>query len=565
MRDRYIRYVNPESTGRGIEVDRRIAIDHGSGAERTRTSLDVFDEPDGRPERPMFVVGYRAWEQLYDHHDELTDINLAGLLLVSYATGLDLDLPGAVHDLAFGYRHVHWMNRAIHPVVGAVLSDMVDPDRHRRPADLGQVIARLEHHRELPGDLDLDDAYEAADGWRRAVLSTLRERVFDLSRRNRALYFRPSSTALSLTEASVPLMLDVERIKPDALLTWTGSGAAAFRSGKRVDLEQWCRFEEAPHLAPGLDKIISAERRLRIEHGQGRLRLVIAFLRWFDPDAEEVVNSPLLTMRAELTRKKGVRPRYLVQVDAEAEVSPVLRHVFNTRFGIALPEMCDTDHDSIVALVTRIESSVRATDPSIEIELIDVPRVNIIRRRAKLRVDAYLRRRAQAHATTGRWRRQDHSYDPHDWRPLGRALYRRFVRPSELPLRDLSGAAPRPRGPSFLSAPAASEPGERVSSSYQLSAGDVHAHRWEVDLCAVTLASLGSRRSSLARDYDTLLAEEGDGATGPEWESSPFEEIFSPAPRPPAGDDVAPISVDQPLVLPADDAGRPRGAPGRPG
>ena len=200
---------------------------------------------------------------------------------------------------------------------------------------------------------------------------------------------------------------------------------------------------------------------------------------------------------------------------------------------------------------------MRATDPSIEIELIDTPRVSIIRRRAKLRVDAYLRRRAQAQAATGRWRRQDHSYDRDDWRPLGLALYRRFVRPADLPLRELTGAAPRLRGPDFLSAPASPATGERESSNFHLSASDVHAHRWEVDLCAVTLASLGSRRTSLSRDYETLLAQDGiddraaSAADGP---PSPFDALFSPEPKSVVGEGVDPISIEQPLVLPADDA-----------
>ncbi len=556
--------LNPSFRAGGIEVAGRLRVDHGFGQGQTVTSGDVFDGEEGRPQRPMFVVGYRAWEQLHDHHDVLTDITLAGLVLSSYALGLDLDLAPAVHELALNHKHLLQLNPALHPVVAGVLSEMIRPDRHERPSDLGLVLARLEHHRDLPTDLDLSAAYVGsantiAGGWRGAVLTTLRERVFDLSRRNRQLYFKPSSTALSLTEASVPLMLNVERIQPDDLLTWTGKSAEAFRNGKAVDLAKWCRFEEAPHIVPSLDKMISAERKFRTEHGQGRLQLIIAFLRWVDPETQERINSPLISLPAQLAKKKGVQDRYTVEVDSseadgEAEVNPVLRYLLRTRFSIALPERVDTDPASIAALIDALRAGIQATDPSVEVELVDKPRINLIKRRAQLRVDAYRRRRAQAQASSGRWRRQDHSYDTDDWRPLGLALYRRFVEPPELPLRSLTSAPPFLRRPESFAA--ANQKGEREQELYAVSSGDVSRQRWEVDLCAVTLAALGSRRTTLSRDYDALLADASNTGPGaaPTMPDAPFNLLFSPDPLGQRSEPVASISTDQVLVLPADDA-----------
>jgi hypothetical protein len=547
-----LRRWNPTERRSGIDVVRRVGVDHGFGDGDSVESLDVHRGTGDLPDRPVFVVGYRAWEQLYGHHDVLTDIHLAGMLLVSYVAALDLDIDAAVDELALRSRHLHLLNAKLHPVVVNVLSEMISPDRHRRPSDLTEVIFRLENHRDLPADLDLSTAYEAPDGWQRGVLTAMRERVFDVGRRNRALYFKPSLAALSLTEASVPLLVNIERIKPKDLLTWTGETAAAFRSGRAVDLERWCRFEDAPHLAPGLDKLIASERKLRTEHGQGRLRLIVAFLRWSDPDTGELVNSPLITLRADLSRKKGVRDRYRVRVDDEGEINPVLRHVFRKRFAIALPERVGTDHESILRLVADLETTLRSTNPAILVDLVDTPRVSAIRRRAQLRVDAYVRRRAQAQASSGLWRRQEHSYDGDDWRPLGLALYRRFVEPAELPLRTLAGAPPRPRRPQASSLSAhTTNAGERVASELAMSVGDVNARRWEVDLCAVTLASLGSRRSSLSRDYDALLADESSERTKP---GTPFDSLFSPAPKPIRHHETALISVEQILVLPADDA-----------
>lgn len=540
-----VRLANPAQSASGIEITARFDHNIGADAAGAYRSRDVHDDIGGEsPNRPTFVVGHRAWEQLHGVHDQLTDVHLAGLILVSYATGLDLSLTPAVDELAFGHRHLLRLNPSIHPVVANVLTEMVSPDRHVRPRSMVEALTRLEHHRELPADLDLTAAYEADPiNWRDAILSSLRERVFDTSRRNRALYFRPSSAAISLTEASVPLMMNLERIKPEDLLTWTGDNIKAFAKGSPVDLARWCRFEDSPHLAPGLDKLISDERKLRAEHGHGRLRLVIAFLRWVDPENDDVVTSPLLTLSAELTKKKGVTARYRLVVDDSADVSPVLRHVLSSRFAIDLPERIEPDAESVAAFVADLERRVKATDPGLTIDLIDKPRVSLIRRRAQLRVDAYLRRRAQAQASSGRWRRNDYSYDIDDWRPLGLTLFRRFIEPVELPLRTLAGADPMSkRTPNFAAT--------REREAFAMSSGDVSRQRWEVDLCSVTLASLGTRRSTLSRDYDELL--DPARSTAPSPDQLPFDQMFSPQRQRADLGGVDPISVDQFLVLPAD-------------
>ncbi len=539
---------NPQSSAAGIVVSERLAT-HDPGTGRiTATSRDVLTDPDQIPDRPVMVIGYRAWEQLVSHHDQLTDIHLAGLLLVSYATAIDLDTEDGINALTADRRHLLRLNPHLHPVVAGVLSDMVDPDRTRRPTDLASVIVRLENHRDLPADLDLDAAYQSApspEHWRPSVLGHLRERVFDLTRRNRAIYFKPTASTVGLTESSVPMMLDVQRIRPEELLTWNDDVAAEFAKEKPVNLGKWCRFEESPHVPPALDKLITTERRMRAEFGFGRLRLIIAFLRWTDPETNEVVNSPLLFLSAELSRRKGIKPVYQLEVEGEAEVNPDLRHLLNVRFGITLPPAIDPSPGSIRDLVTRLEQAVQATDPAVRIEVVDKPRIRLIRQRAKLRLDAFRRRRATSLANTGRWRRQEHSYRPDDWRPLGLALYRRFVASPELPLRQLTDAAPRPRNPELFAAEEAGAVRER--EVYSKNTADVSRHRWEVDLCAVTVASIGSKRTSLVRDYDDLLAG-GVGA------HPPFDQLFSPEPRQRVSDRVAAIGTDQLLVLPADDA-----------
>ena len=553
-----------EHAGVAVAARRHLDLDADNPWGSVR-SEDVFDPADPssppHPDRPMFVVGYRAWEQLLGHHDQLTDVHLAGLWLCSYAFGLDLATPEGINELALHHRHPSRLNPDLHPVVLNVLSDMVQPARTKRPTDLAHVVARLEHHRDLPTDLDLGPAYEPDADWRRQVLTILRDRVFDTTRRNRQLYFRPTASSVSLTEASVPLMLNVDRIKADDLLTWTDPSNRRLRNGKSVDLAQWCRFEETPYLAPTLNKLISAERKVRLETGHSRLRLIIAFLHWLDPETNETISSPLLVMPAELTRKKGVTVRYQLETGTdEATVNPILRHVFKSRFDIALPTTVGVDPDEVAGFVADLEQQVQRTAPEVSIELVTKPRIELLRRQARLRVDNFRRRRAKTLASSGRWRRQEHSYDHDDWRPLGLALYQRFVLPSDLPMRELAGAAPRPRRQSAVetSVDSVADPGsgtglgQRTSTSYSRQMADVSAERWEVDLCSVTLAMLGSRRTSLARDYDEVL-----GGAEIDTAASPFEELFSPHRSAPVAASAAPtrpLRLDQRLVLPADDA-----------
>ncbi len=529
----------------GVEVSARFQQDLTGAAAGRITSLDVVDPDDGRPERPVLVRGYQVWEQLHGHHDELTDIAYVGLLLCSYAFGVDLESPEGIDTLALHHRHPSQLNPHLHPVVAGALVDMITPDRSRRPTQMAQVISRLEHYRDLPADLDLSAAYLPDTDWRRAVLGTLRDRVFDTTRRNRELYFRHTASSVSLTEASVPLMLNADRIRPDDILTWTDPSNRALRKGP-VDLAKWCRFEETPYLAPALDKIISADRKMRAETGHSRLRLIIAFLHWHDPETEETVISPLLTLPAVLTRRKGVQTRYRLDVSDElATVNPVLRHLFATRFDIPLPSSTETTPEAIEELVDELQQNVRRSAPNVQIETINKQRLGLLRRKAQLRVDTYRRRRARTLASSGRWRRVEHSYDLDDWRPLGRELYTRFVLPEELPLRDLAGAPSRPR----TQAMADEEPGERTSETYLLTGDDASADRWQVDLCSVTLAMLGSSRTNLARDYDEVLNGGAIDVT-----ATPFEPLFRPEPSTAESDPTAPMNLRHGLVLPADDA-----------
>ena len=153
---------------------------------------------------------------------------------------------------------------------------MIAPDRRRRAQDLADVVARLESYRDQPEDFDLDRVLDrvATDG-RAAVLEHLRDRLFDASRRNPLLHFRPTGRTLNLTEASVPLVLDVRHIRASQLFTWGGPASSRLLDGKVLDVGSLVRWDDAPYAAAALDALISSARRDRAEYGRDQLRLVV--------------------------------------------------------------------------------------------------------------------------------------------------------------------------------------------------------------------------------------------------------------------------------------------------
>ena len=289
-------------------------------------SLDVL-EPGDEVTHPVLVPGWLTWEYRVGVHDELADIASLGLILVALAAGLDLALADDMDTLAQSRKNLFAIAPSLHPVVASVATRMIEPDRAHRVQDLASVIDRLETYREQPVDFDLRQVAAARSGadMRRAVLGTLRDRLFDLSKRNRLIWFRASAQSLNLTETSVPLLLDARNIRPEQLFTWNGKVVDKILSGKPVSLGSVVRWEEAPYANGILDTVLSQARRDRQEYGQAQLRLVVAFLRWHDLKGErdERISSPLLLLPVGLTKQRGVRDSYVLQAETpEAEVDP---------------------------------------------------------------------------------------------------------------------------------------------------------------------------------------------------------------------------------------------------
>ena len=474
---------------------------------------------------PVYLPGPVSWELRAGHHDDVTDVFMLGMTLAALACGLDFS-DGA--DLASFARHrtnLFALQERLHPIVASVIVEMTELNRHRRATSVAEMALRLRTWRDVPAGLDVERALAGATGAmprRSAVLTHLRDRLFDLSRRNRLLHFRPNAATVNLTVASVPLVLQVDAIRADQICTWGGAFAAGVVEGKPVALQQWLRFDDQPWLPAALDQLINETRRDRAEFGSSNLRLVVAFLRWHNlkEAPEERITTPLLWLSVELVKRKGVRDQYLLQcTEGEAEFNPVLRHQLAQLYDIRLPEKISLEQTSIAAIHADILAQIRRTEPSVALRLIEQPSIQMVRQKALLRMQQYQRRKPRGAALTASGLPL-YSYDRLDYRPLGQALYEQWVRPSALPQRFEAGAPPSTplRTPNMVASVA-----EEERQGYVLREQDGHRYEWDFDLTQVTLANFNYKKMSLVRDYAQLLA---DPAANPA-----FDRVFSIEPR----------------------------------
>ncbi|HEY4248473.1 MAG TPA: AAA domain-containing protein [Lacunisphaera sp.] len=523
--------------GAAIEVigeSRRTAdLDEGS---LTHTDL-LIGTPGEEAKKPVYVLNYVSWEHQCGHHDQLTDIFSLGLVLASLACSLDLSDPQDLELFVRNRNNLFSLNERLHPVIAGLIVQMTELNRHRRVQTLETVVLRLENYRDQSADFTVD--FQQLRGFRESaprergqiILTHLRNRLFEISRRNRLIHFKPTLQTLNLTLASVPLLLDHRNIKAEQLFLWHSKIAAAISNGESITLGSYVRFEDAPYASSVLDQIIATERRDRQEFGFAQLRLVLCFLRWHNlkETPEERIHSPLLLLPVELIRKKGVRDSYVLKpLATEAEVNPALRHHLRQLYGLNLPEFVDLSETTMDAFHTLLAEQIRASEPGVTLRKHDRPQIELIHERAKQRLDQFRRRQRLAGRGPARFESFDYSYEKDRFRPLGLQLFLKRVKPSPLPFAQVAGKAPAPRMPHIvdpLESAAPTEGSEREKQFYAVKEpqGSGNPYDWDFDLCSLTLGNFNYRKMSLVRDYAALLEQTNAGKA--------FESIFSLQPR----------------------------------
>jgi len=483
--------------------------------------------------RPIYLPGYVTWEHKVGHHDPLTDVFSLGMILASLACGLDFAEPESLRAFVAHRRNLFTVNPALHPVLAQAISRMTELDRHARVQDLRALLHNLENYRDQEIDFDVDLAripgFVEKDRHDKqyVVLSKLRERLFEISKRNRLLYFRPTMQTVNLTHASIPLSFDIKNIRPDQVLVWNDSlHAALCGEGEPISLNKYLNFAEALYLPSMLDRIIAESNRDQAEFGFGQLRLVICFLHWANLKEKPVerLDSPLVLLPVELKKKKGIRDTYyLAASSTEAEVNPALRYQFQQLYGISLPEVIDLSTTNLDQFFQYLSQRIVASEPAVTLTRIDRPRIALIHDKARRKLDQYRRQARLAGRAVRSFLNLDYSYDAVNYHPLGITLFSARVRPVATHLRTIIEEKPRPG--SFATPEPESPAAEKERLLYHLEdGGEENPYRWNFDLCSVTLGNFKYRKMSLVRDYEVLLADPASNLA--------FDATFSLTPRP---------------------------------
>lgn len=481
---------------------------------------------------PVFLPGYVSWEHCLGHHDPLTDTFSLGMVLASLCCGLDFTEPVQLRRFVAARENLFSIAARLHPVLAQTVVRMTELNRHQRSQDLTAVVRSLENYRDQEVEFEFEMAsitdFEQRDAKdkQQVLLTKLKERLFEISRRNRLLHFRPTLHSVNLTQSSVPLSFDIQNIRPDQILIWNQNLHQAVAEGTSISLNKYLNFAEALYLPGVLDRIMADTRRDQAEFGFAQLRLVACFLNWTNLKDEVVerFESPLLLIPVRLKKKKGIRDTYSLEpLASEAEVNPVVRHQFKQLYDIDLPAIVDLTTTTVDDFYESLSETILASEPAIKLDKIERPRIELIHEKARRRLDQYRRRARVSGRGVRTFMNLDYSYDPANYHPLGLKLFLDKVRAPTTHLLALIEERPRPR--QFASPEPTPPTVEKERTMYSLrDGGHDNPYTWSFDLCSVTLANFKYRRMSLVRDYDLLLTEQPENAA--------FEATFSLAPRP---------------------------------
>ncbi len=520
-----------------IDVVEEVSItsDDTTGADiRDHDVRDAEDETVQKDAKPRFLTHFQSWEIRQGHQDPVTDIFLVGMIAAALATQLDFRDRGELERFVTQRKDLSTLNNRLHPVLCRAIERMTALRREERVQDIGVLITALENHRQIGSVVDLDLGgikgfhSDKADDARTRLLKRLRARLYDLTRRNRLIYHRRVSTELNLTETSVPLVLNISAIKPEDLFTAKTRPFQRLLNGDEVKLSEYIRFEEMAFTPSVLAKLRSSAARDEREFGGSPLRLVPVFLKWRDLKnaPSESISSPLLLMRVELKRRKGVKDAYTLSLsDTKAEINPALSFILDQLYGIKLPDFVDlAEPSALQSLHETLQNQIMASEPGVSLSFADKPKLRLLHRTVRRRLDKFNKRRA--HRTRGVRSRGSlsYSYERKSYAPLGVQMFREYVALAEAPTRDIFGA-PKPQLYNAVENNDKAKVREKKVTQFQQIDEDASRYDWSFDLCAVTLANFNYRKMSLVRDYDAVLRGESEA-------ESLFTRFFTDAARP---------------------------------
>lgn len=488
-------------------------------------NLSIQLEKDKKITRPVYLTDYMCYEFLLGHHDALSDIFVLGLIIGSLSSGLDLSNEDELKTFVNNRTALVNLNSQIHPAIANIVVEMTELDRKKRARDLHEIIEKLKNYRDYNPEKEIDltslEGYKNQDISTRSkwILNKLKSRLFDISRRNRLLYFKNSSKFLNLTIASVPTTLNYKNIDPNSLFIWNDDISSKIKSGKQIALSRYLKTEDNPYIPSILDKIRSEATRDVNEYGFSQLRLIICSLSWYNlkEDKYEKINSPLLLVPVEVKKKKGIKDQYTLDITGnEAEVNPVLVYWLRELYDIKLPDSIVLDDLEMSKLYQNLQGQIKSSNSGISIEFIDKPRIKLIYSLAKQTLTQF-NRRLKRNKSLSHYKNVDYSYQRENFQPLGLSIFKTKVEPNASYLEFLINEDVKLSTYNITSA-------EKERSLFTLvDEGETNPYLWEFDTCNMTLGNFNYKKMSLVRDYNEVIDDNINDAI--------FEQLFSDQPK----------------------------------
>ncbi len=512
----------------GYSITERVMVDEDITKSRAAViNLQVQLNPNEPLTHPVYLPGYQCYEIKVGHHDAQTDIFCLGLILGSAVMGLDLYDPEDLNQFAAYRNQPAGLNSRMHPTICGLVTEMTELDRSNRSRDLLEIIQRLKHYRDYDPQKQTDLSMLAAfqvkkPSDRKAfILSKLRNRLFDTSRRNRLLYYKPNGRFVNLTVSSVPMVLHYQSINPQLLFTWNSEISSQIISQKDIPLNKYLRFEDHPYLNSQLNAIRQQAEKDKNEYGFKQLKLVVSFLHWHNlkEGIKERIQSPLLLLPVELERKKSLKEEKftLKIIDNVALINPILANRLKDLYGINLPESIDFDDVTMEQFFEMLQAQINAAKQGVKLNYTDKPRIKIVHNIARQTINSY--RKKLKFKGSPAFHQIDYSYSEENYKPLGLELFRQKVEPKQSTLEFLLSEIPTHGSTeNFAETSDAS-----VKSTFHLTDGDSNPYSWDFDICNIVLGNFNYKKMSLVSDYNKV-AEEGI-------EHPIFNELFSNEPK----------------------------------
>lgn len=514
----------------GYTITERVLVDDDiSNGQRAVVNLQVQTALNEPLIHPVYLPGYQCYEMKEGHHDAQTDIFCLGLILGSVVMGLDLYDAEDLNRFVAYRSQPAGLNPRMHPTICGLITEMTELDRNHRSRDLHDIVQRLKYYRDYDPQKETDLSRLATFQTKKPVdrktfiLSKLRNRLFDTSRRNRLLYYKPNGRFVNLTVSSVPLVLHYQSINPQLLFTWNPEISAQIIRQNDIPLNKYLRFEDHLYLNSQLNAIRQHAENDKKEYGFSQLKLVVAFLHWHNlkEDIQERIQSPLLLLPVELERKKSLKEEKftLKIIDNAALINPILANHLKDLYGIALPESIDFDDVSMQQFFEMLQQKINAAKQGVKLNYIEKPRIKIVHNVARQTINNY-KKKLKLKSTPG-FHQVEYSYSDENYRPLGLELFRQKVEPRQSSLQFLLSETSVPgNAANFADTGAAA-----VKSTFQLTDGENNAYSWDFDICNIVLGNFNYKKMSLVSDYNKV----NDLGI----EHPVFNELFSPVPKQP--------------------------------